>query len=198
MRLRLLVSRLGPATFGLVTRQRAGVLRSGSGDVRSSGALGAASWFSAVAGPAGPKEDEAPLLPGLSPKQIAKIARSDVELRNQHLVIEGNLDDRERDLVRRKRMIYRSKQRGWLEADLLMGSWAVKNVPTLTAEELDQYELLLKEETIDIYNFISGKDVLPAHLKDLPVMKKLQGYALEQNMQGPAAYENVKKETNLT
>lgn len=188
MRLRLLVKGAG------VMRQRAGVLRCGRGSVH-----GAASWFSTcavLAGPAG-KED-APLLPGLSATQIAKIARCDEELRNQHLVIEGNLDDKERDLVRRKRMIYRSKQRGWLEADLLMGSWAVKNVPTLTAEELDQYELLLKEETIDIYNYVSGKDALPAHLKDLPVMKKLQGYALEQNMQGPAAYENIKKETNLT
>lgn len=146
---------------------------------------------------AGPAQD-APLLPGLTPAQTEKIAHTDTHLRNRHLLIEANMDDKERDTVRRKRMIYRSKQRGWLEADLLMGSWAVRNVPTLTAEELDQYELLLKEETIDIYNYLSGKDKLPDHLKDLSVMKKMQGYALTQNMSGPEAYENVKKETNLT
>jgi succinate dehydrogenase assembly factor 2 len=34
--------------------------------------------------------------------------------------------------VRRKRLIYRSKQRGWLEVDLLMGTWAVEHVPKLS------------------------------------------------------------------
>lgn len=142
--------------------------------------------------------NERAVLPGLSESQIDRIARTDAELRNRHLKIESNLDGNERDVVRRKRMIYRSKQRGWLEADLLLGSWAVKNVPTLTEQELDEYELLLKEETIDIFNYISGKDTLPDHLKDLSVMKKVMKYALVQNMTGPEAYERVKKDTNLT
>ena len=150
--------------------------------------------FATIAGNGG----ERPILPGLSEAQIDKIARTDVNLRNRHLQIEGNLNEIDRDIVRRKRMIYRSKQRGWLEADLLMGSWAVKNVPSLTEQELDEYELLLKEETIDIFNYISGKDVLPDHLKHLSVMKKVMNYALIQNMTGPDAYEKVKKETNLT
>jgi succinate dehydrogenase assembly factor 2 len=32
----------------------------------------------------------------------------------------------DRDEAHRKKLIYRSKQRGWLEVDLLMGSFAVK------------------------------------------------------------------------
>lgn len=108
------------------------------------------------------------------------------------------MDESTRDAVRRKRMIYRSKQRGWLEADLLMGSWAVTHIPSLTPQELDEYELLLKEETIDIYNYISGKDELPPHLANLEVMKKLQGYALLGNMASPEGYEQVKRGTNLT
>ena len=28
------------------------------------------------------------------------------------------------EAVRRKRLVYRSKQRGWLEVDLLLGTWA--------------------------------------------------------------------------
>ena len=95
-------------------------------------------------------------------------------------------------------MIYRSKQRGWLEADLLMGSWASMNVPTLTEKELDEYELLLKEETIDIYNYISAKDPLPPHLQNLGVMDKLQSYALERGMADPEGYRKVKRDTNLT
>lgn len=95
-------------------------------------------------------------------------------------------------------MIYRSKQRGWLEADLLLGSWAVENVPGLTDEELDQYEEILKVETIDIYNYVSMKDVPPDHLKDLPLMKRLQAFALRRDMVAPEGYAAVKKNSNLT
>ena len=138
-------------------------------------------------------------IPGLSLAQINKIAATDQALRFRHIQIEGDMkSDTERDAVRRKRMIYRSKQRGWLEADLLMGSWATENVPTLTPSELDEYEIVLNVETIDVYNYISGKDALPEHLKDLSVMKKLQGYALTKNMASPEDYENIKVKTNLT
>ena len=95
-------------------------------------------------------------------------------------------------------MIYRSKQRGWLEADLLMGSWAQKYVPALSNDELDEYEVLLKEETIDIYNYISAKDPLPPHLQGLGVMDKLQKYALERGMADPIGYDKVKRDANLT
>jgi succinate dehydrogenase assembly factor 2 len=108
------------------------------------------------------------------------------------------MTEAERDLNRRKRMIYRSKQRGWLEADLLMGSWAAENVPNLSTQELDEYEILLQEETIDIYNYISRKDPLPPHLQQLSVMKKLQDYALTKNMASPDGYKEVKERTNLT
>jgi succinate dehydrogenase flavin-adding protein (antitoxin of CptAB toxin-antitoxin module) len=137
-------------------------------------------------------------LPGLTPEQKIKIRDADTNFRNRHFSIEAAMDDAERDLVRRKRMIYRSKQRGWLEADLLMGSWAVENVPKLSEAELDEYDILLKEETIDIYNYISGKDALPPHLAELGVMKKIQGYAMERTMASPEFYRTVKVHTNLT
>lgn len=138
-----------------------------------------------------------PLMPGLSPEQIRKIGETDHALRSRHELIEGNLSDKERDEVRRKRIIYRSKQRGWLEVDLLLGSWAKENVPKLTPSELDDYELILKEETIDIFNYVSGKDPVPPHLKDLRVMKDLQNYALKRTMASPEDYANIKKQANL-
>ena len=57
---------------------------------------------------------------------------------------EDNLD------IRRKRLVYRSKQRGWLEVDLLLGTWAHENVQKLTEAELDEYEAFVNLETIDI------------------------------------------------
>lgn len=53
--------------------------------------------------------------------QLNKIRDADVYYRYKHIEIEASLRPEEHDIVRRKRMIYRSKQRGWLEADLLLG-----------------------------------------------------------------------------
>mmetsp|Transcript_10570 Transcript_10570/g.16024 ORF Transcript_10570/g.16024 Transcript_10570/m.16024 type:complete len:170 (+) Transcript_10570:74-583(+) len=137
-------------------------------------------------------------LPNLTQEQLTKIGEIDEKLRNRHTILESQLEPEVSDQVRRKRMIYRSKQRGWLEADLLMGSWAVEHVPKLSKEQLDEYEMLLQEETIDIYNYISKKDPLPPHLENLSVIKDIQNYALTKNMASPEGYENVKRKTNLT
>ena len=182
-----LVKRLGLAHQKAISRVRVVTLKSylSSGVSTDGGNWMPTSWVN--------EDKDMSELPGLTPEQLDKIAITDAKLRNRHVG-----DTPEEDEARRKRMIYRSKQRGWLEADLLMGSWAAKHVPALNEQELDEYELLLKEETIDIYNYISGKDPLPPHLQGLGVMDKLQSYALERGMADPIGYEKVKRDTNLT
>lgn len=140
-------------------------------------------------------------LPGLSPFQLQRIEQRDKELRNQHTIIEATLDASERDAVRRKRIIYRSKQRGWLEVDILLGSWATENVPNLTSEELDEYEILLNEETVDIFNYISkNTSSVPPHLEKSIMLKRIQSYAvgITSDMSTPDSYAYVKRKTNLT
>ena len=95
----------------------------------------------------------------MQPRQINDdVAKREQELWNkaqprydaimeQHLrlptVVDTNENDeketRELD-IRKKRLIYRSKQRGWLEFDLLLGTWASEHVSTLSVGELDQFE----------------------------------------------------------
>ena len=102
------------------------------------------------------------------------------------------------EAVRKKRLIYRSKQRGWLEVDLLLGTWAVENVDGLTSAECDEYEDILNCETIDIFNFITGKDPVPPRL-DTPVMKRLQDYCASAPLgTDPEAYATAKADANLT
>ena len=102
------------------------------------------------------------------------------------------------DAVRRKRLIYRSKQRGWLEVDLLLGTWAVEHVPTLSAAECDEYEDILNCETIDIYNFIAGKDPVPDRV-NTPTMKRLQAYCATSPLgTRPDEYAAAKADSNLT
>ena len=81
---------------------------------------------------------------------------------------------------------------------MLLGSWASENVPTLSKDECDAYEHILNCETIDIFNFITGKDPVPPRL-DTPVMKRLQDYCASAPLgTDPDAYAAAKADANLT
>lgn len=101
--------------------------------------------------------------------------------------------------VRRKRLIYRSKQRGWLEVDLLLGAWATDNVPNLTEDELNQYEAIVNCETIDIFHFISKAKPPPPHVNN-EIMLRLQSFALGSPLgkASPTDYAFAKRRGNLT
>jgi succinate dehydrogenase flavin-adding protein (antitoxin of CptAB toxin-antitoxin module) len=143
-------------------------------------------------------ETLSPVLPGLSNDQLQRIANTDHALRTRHEIFEAGLPGEDKLVARRKRMIYRSKQRGWLEADILMGSWATENIPKLSESELDQYDIILSEETVDIFNFICGRSPLPDRLANLSVMQQLMNYTRRAQLSGPKEYEAVKIKTNLT
>ena len=77
----------------------------------------------------------------------------------------------------RKRLLYRSRQRGWLEVDLLLGTWAAKNLPGLTAGELDAYEAILNQETTDLYNLLLSKPEVAELGASLgPMMTRIQTF----------------------
>ena len=121
-------------------------------------------------------------------EHLQKMAQNDKRLTESYGKIKGDFSAKEVDEIRRRRVIYRAKQRGWLEADILLGSWAKENVSNLSEDELTQFETILQEETIDLYNFVSGKDPLPDHLKALPVMAQLTKYAQQTKIDDPASY----------
>lgn len=128
------------------------------------------------------KVDNHAFVNGMSEQEAERALRRNVEIRTKHFAEPGAFPEVSQgetainaDIANRKRVIYRSKQRGWLEVDLLLGSWASNNVMELTPEELAQYEDILNQETIDIFNYISGKDEIPEHLQT-PMMDRLQAY----------------------
>lgn len=112
------------------------------------------------------------LSPGadLAPELRAKIAAKDEDVRAHHTRPAPDIE------ARRKRLVWRSKQRGWREVDLLLGSWATENVPTLSDAQLDEYERILNLETIDIFNLISGR-LEPAPQLEGEVLHRLQEHA---------------------
>jgi succinate dehydrogenase assembly factor 2 len=112
------------------------------------------------------------------------------------------LPEQGRDLAtRRKRLIYRAKQRGWLEVDLLLGTWASENVPLLNEDELDQFEDFVNMETIDIYNVITLRLDVPEEMKrgGNSVAEKIQEWARSSPLgkADPDTYKAVKTEHKL-
>ncbi len=104
--------------------------------------------------------------------------------------------------VRKKRLVYRSKQRGWLEVDLLLGTWANENVPSLDMDGLDQFEAFVNLETIDIYNVITLRSDVPEDMKrgdGSGVVERIQEWARSSPLgrAEPEIYSAVKKNNNL-
>lgn len=110
---------------------------------------------------------------------------------------DNNHDDRML-AVRKKRLVYRSKQRGWLEVDLLLGTWAAQNVSSLSLAELDEFEKFVNLETIDIYNVLTLRTDIPDEMRG-SVVEKIQAWAKDSPL-GKAdkeRYGEVKKLNNL-
>ena len=69
---------------------------------------------------------------------------------------------------RRKKLLFRCNHRGTMENDTLLGGFAAKHVGDLTDPQLAALEVLLDESDNDIYNWIVGKEPMPAaHDNDL-------------------------------
>ena len=55
-------------------------------------------------------------------------------------------------------LLYRSRQRGFLEMDLLVGIWAEKQIPNLSEEMLVQFSQVLDQENPDLYKWLTGQE----------------------------------------
>lgn len=66
------------------------------------------------------------------------------------------------DRIKRLRM--RSMRRGIKEMDLILDGFARAHLAAMTLGELDLYEVLLEENDIDIYRWISGQADAPVAL----------------------------------
>jgi succinate dehydrogenase assembly factor 2 len=140
---------------------------------------------------------EAELVLSAKEEALLKIAlpKAD-EIYKTHIELPGN------DLeTRRKRLIYRSKQRGWLEVDLLLGTYASRFVPKMNTDELDQFEDFVNMETIDIYNIITLRLDVPEELKmgGEGVVELIQEWARESPLgkADPEKYKTVKTDAKL-
>jgi succinate dehydrogenase flavin-adding protein (antitoxin of CptAB toxin-antitoxin module) len=56
----------------------------------------------------------------------------------------------------RGQLLYRSKQRGWLELDLLVGAWAEQHIPSMDAAMLHEFSQVLHEVSVAGWHELTG------------------------------------------
>ncbi|NQV80886.1 MAG: succinate dehydrogenase assembly factor 2 [Alphaproteobacteria bacterium] len=71
-------------------------------------------------------------------------------------------DDDEAIVSRRKRIHFRSWHRGTQEADLLLGRFADRYLPTMDLDALDQFEAVLEVPEPDLLAWYLGQVSVPA------------------------------------
>jgi succinate dehydrogenase assembly factor 2 len=86
----------------------------------------------------------------------------------------------ETDDTKRARLLYQSRKRGILEADLLLSRFAKAYLPSMTRAEMDEYDKLLDEPDWDIYYWATkNNDVKPCPevWEKSEIMRKLRDLA---------------------
>jgi len=61
----------------------------------------------------------------------------------------------------RKKLLYRSKNRGCRETDILLGQFATAEIGEFSEAELEVYERFLDEYDGDIYKWLTGQAEMP-------------------------------------
>jgi antitoxin CptB len=74
--------------------------------------------------------------------------------------------------ARRRRIAFRASRRGTHENDLLLGGFAKRNLGAMTAEQLDDFEIILDLPDVDLFDWIAGRAPVPPE-HDSPMLRRL-------------------------
>lgn len=81
----------------------------------------------------------------------------------------------ENTIIYKKRLLYKSANRGWKETDLLLGAFTKKYIKNFSSEQLKMLDNILDEPDGDIFNWITKKVVAPEKHNN-KVMDLLQNF----------------------
>ncbi len=76
---------------------------------------------------------------------------------------------------RAKKVLYRAHHRGFKEADILIGGFADREVPTMDAADLDAFEALLEVPDQELYAWITGNEPPPPDF-DNPMLDRVRQF----------------------
>ena len=75
----------------------------------------------------------------------------------------------------RKRLIWRASRRGIKEMDILVGGFAARELPAMSAAELRIFETLLDIPDQQLLSFVTRQETVPADL-DSPMLQRLLAF----------------------
>jgi len=102
----------------------------------------------------------AALWPRLAPFSSAAAAAAAAPRPSEQQQQQGQ--DAESRLRLANKLVYRAKQRGFLELDLLVGAWAERAIPAMTTRAaLLDASVLLDAENPDLYKWLTGQEEPP-------------------------------------
>jgi antitoxin CptB len=79
----------------------------------------------------------------------------------------------------RKRLLFRARHMGTNENDIFFGSFAEEKLPSLSNDQLDRFEKLMKVDDPELFLWVSGAKPVPAEY-DNDVMQMLKRFTLAQ------------------
>mmetsp|Transcript_11285 Transcript_11285/g.25916 ORF Transcript_11285/g.25916 Transcript_11285/m.25916 type:complete len:158 (+) Transcript_11285:82-555(+) len=77
---------------------------------------------------------------------------------------------------RRKQLTWRAKSRGWLELDVLMGTFTEKNIKNFDHAQMDLLEEVLELENPDLFKWFTGQAAVPDEIKENEIMQLMLEY----------------------
>lgn len=83
-------------------------------------------------------------------------------------------------MTRRKRYVWRAKSRGWLELDVLMGTFTEKYVWDMNHEQLDLLDECLELENPDLFKWFTGQVPVPKEIIENEVMEMMMKYVKDE------------------
>lgn len=78
-----------------------------------------------------------------------------------------------------KRLMFRAHHMGSNENDILFGGFAAKYLDSLSPEQVERFELLIALPDTDLFNWVTNKVEVPAHL-DHDVMRMVKEFVQKE------------------
>mmetsp|Transcript_72863 Transcript_72863/g.115334 ORF Transcript_72863/g.115334 Transcript_72863/m.115334 type:complete len:161 (-) Transcript_72863:120-602(-) len=85
---------------------------------------------------------------------------------------------------RRKRLLWRAKSRGWLELDVLMGTFTEAHAWKFGHDKLDLLEEVLELENPDLFKWFTGQVPVPEEITSNEVMAMMVEYVKQERPGG--------------